>query len=398
MIRNAKCFVRFFNISRSTVQLLPTGISSADAIIAPSYAEPTTIEKSPPAISKSPNQQISKSSRGFTLVELLVVITIIAILIALLLPSVQAAREAARKTQCSNNLRQLGIALHNYVGTYKILPNSGWTDIPHAYPTDYSPLAKLLPYYEQENLHGLIDYSTHPGGKFGLGHFGAADRLRALAGTVVSTFLCPSDPETPLHEMVSDSVNVKFAGTNYAYSAGSGMSANTNLAASTRNDGLSWTDAKIGLQDISDGTSQTIAFTESLRGRCDTVPTGSMPDVQVYRATPCTIALAEAAEAGGFAAIQSSITGWDSKRLSQWLESGLPTGPLMNGRFPPNSPIPDLTTGSARLCAARSAHNGGVNASFCDGSVQFLGNGIDPTTWHALWTRAGSEAISGDKY
>jgi prepilin-type processing-associated H-X9-DG protein len=332
------------------------------------------------------------------LVELLVVITIIGILIALLLPAVQSAREAARRMQCGNNLKQLGLAMHNYESAFNMLPNSGWSDAVHGYPTDYSPLAKLLPYCEQENLHGLIDYTIHPGGKFGLGHFGNADQLRAVAGTIIPMFFCPSDPETPLHDMVSDSVTVSFAGANYAMNGGDGTSSDTNLATSTDKGGICWTDAQVGFQDIKDGTSQTIAFAESLRGTGGTMSTAGGPDLQVYRAMPCSIALAQTAEAGGVEALLPSVTGWDGKRLTQWLESGLPTGPLMNGRFTPNSPIPDLTTGSARLCAARSRHFGGVNVAFCDGSVQFLVDSIDVRTWHALWTRAGNKAISGSAY
>jgi prepilin-type processing-associated H-X9-DG protein/prepilin-type N-terminal cleavage/methylation domain-containing protein len=331
---------------------------------------------------------------GFTLVELLVVITIIGILIALLLPAAQAAREAARKMQCGNNLKQLGLALHNYASAYNELPNSGWTDKVHGYPSDYSPLAKLLPYCEQENLQGLIDFSVYPGGKFGL-----VPQLYPAAATVVPLFLCPSDSEERVHNVVSGTATVVFAGANYAYNGGSGMDGNTNLATSTPNDGLSWTDAEIGFQDIRDGTSQTIAFAESLRGPGNTltVSAGGL-DLQVYRATPCSIALAQAAEAGGLESLLPSVTGWDGKRLITWLESGVPTGPLMNGRFRPNSPIPDLTTGSARLCAARSRHPGGVNVCFCDGSVQFLVDSIDATTWHALWTKAGNEVISGSAY
>jgi prepilin-type processing-associated H-X9-DG protein len=294
---------------------------------------------------------------------------------------------------CANNLKQLGLAMHNYASAYNMLPNSGWSDATHAYPTDYSPLAKLLPYCEQENLQSLIDFNLFPGGKFGL-----VPELYTEARTVVPMFLCPSDSEEPVHSMVSGSATVAFAGTNYAYSGGSGMDGNTNLAAAVPNDGISWTDAQIGFQDIKDGTSQTIAFAESLRGPGNTLPATPTPDMQVYRATPCSVALAETAEAGGVDALLPSVTGWDGKRLTTWLESGVPTGPLMNGRFTPNSPIPDLTTGSARLCAARSRHPGGVHVCFCDGSVQFLIDTIDRTTWHALWTRAGSEAISGSAY
>jgi prepilin-type processing-associated H-X9-DG protein len=207
-------------------------------------------------------------------------------------------------------------------------------------------------------------------------------------------FLCPSDPEAPLHDIVSNSVNVTVAGANYAYNAGDGTSNDVNLmnlATTTDKGGLSWTDARVGFQDIKDGTSHTLAFTESLRGPGDTPDPSSSPDVQVYRASPCTAALATAAESGGFNAIRASVTSWDGKRLVQWLESGVPTGPLMNGRFVPNSPIPDLTGGSAKLCGARSRHPGGVNACLCDGSVRFIQDSIDRTNWHALWTRAGGE-------
>jgi prepilin-type N-terminal cleavage/methylation domain-containing protein/prepilin-type processing-associated H-X9-DG protein len=326
---------------------------------------------------------------AFSLVELLVVIAIIGILISLLLPAVQAAREAARRLQCSNNLRQLGLAMHNYVSLHNILPNSGWSDTAHGYPTDYSPLAKLLPYCEQQNLQSMIDYNVFPGGKFGL-----VPQLYAVAKAVVPVFLCPSDSEKPLHDIVSGSATVSLAGANYAFNGGDGTNSDTNMATTTDKGGICWTDARIGLASVRDGTSHTIAITESLRGPGDTLPKAAMPDVQVYRATPCSIALAQAAEDGGFGALLPSVTGWDGKRLTTWLESCLPGGPLMNGRFTPNSPIPDLTSGSGKLCAARSRHPGGVDACFCDGSVRFVNDSIERTTWHALWTRAGGEVTS----
>jgi prepilin-type processing-associated H-X9-DG protein len=284
--------------------------------------------------------------------------------------------------------------MHNYASVYNMLPNSGWTDAVHRYPTDYSPLAKLLPYCEQKNLQNLIDFTIHPGGKFGLGHFGMAVQLRTVAGTVVPMFLCPSDPETAIHNIVSDSVTVAFAGANYAFNGGDGTNADTNMATSTDKGGICWTDAKTGFQDIRDGLSNTLAVTESLRGPGGTLAATPAQDVQVYRASPCSVAIAEAGETRGLGAVLSSVTGWDGNRLTQWLESGLPTGPLMNGRFTPNSPLPDLTAGSGRLTAARSRHPGGVNVGLCDGSVRFISNSIERTTWHALWTRAGGEVAN----
>lgn len=339
----------------------------------------------------------SSEIRAFTLVELLVVITIIGILIGLLLPAVQAAREAARRMQCTNNLKQVGLAMHNYVSAHRMFPNSAWSDTAHAYPTDYSPLAKLLPYCEQAGLSDLIDYTLHPGGKLGLGYFGGATKLRGIAGTVVPMFLCPSDPEKPLHDIVSNLATVSFAGTNYAMNGGDGTSTDMNLATTTDKGGLCWTDASVGFEQLTDGTSCTLAFTESLRGpgTSTALPATPTPNVQVYRGAPCSLAIAQAGESGGLSAMLGSITGWDGNRLTQWLESGLPSGPLMNGRFTPNSPLPDLASGSARLCGARSYHPGGVNVCLCDGSVRFVANTIDVTTWHALWTRAGGEVAAG---
>ncbi|MEN6450383.1 MAG: DUF1559 domain-containing protein [Thermoguttaceae bacterium] len=341
--------------------------------------------------------------KAFTLVELLVVITIIGILIAMLLPAVQAAREAARRAQCGNNLKQIGLAMHNYESATGCLPNAGWpapAEIPsgmNPYLSDYSPLAKLLPYCEQQNLQGLIDFSIY------MGHVGKDDLPAALwpaAATAVSMFLCPSDSEKAIHSVkLPHGTYISEAGSNYAMNAGDGTDAyNGQLGfMANPNNGICFVSAKLGFRDIKDGTSQTLAFAESLRGPCDTVDKTSTPDIQVYRAqASCTEAAASAAEAGGLAAV--SVSGWHGARLSFWLRGGAPSGPTLNGRFTPNSPIPDLTGGSAKLSAARSRHSGGVNACFCDGTLQFIGDGINRSVWHALWTRAGQEALSGNSY
>ncbi len=335
--------------------------------------------------------RVSRKQAGFTLIELLVVIAIIGILIALLLPAVQAARAAARRISCSSNLRQIGLAMHNYAETFGgVLPNAGWSGT--GYPNDYSPLAKLLPYCELASLQDLIDFSIN------MGHPGREDlpnALRPAAARAVPIFLCPSDPEDPIHDTTLPSGTVMpVAGSNYAMSQGSGMDGvfHPSFGAS---DGLCWVGAIVRLAAVKDGTTGTLAFTESLRGPCDTPPTESTPDVQVYRGRArATAELADAAEAGGLDAVLPSISGWDGKRLSYWLRGCSPTGPVINGRFTPNSPVPDLVGGSAKITAARSRHAGGVNACFCDGSARFVGQGIDRTVWHALWTRAGREVVT----
>ena len=328
-----------------------------------------------------------KKRHAFTLVELLVVIAIIGILVALLLPAVQAAREAARRMSCSNNLKQLGIAMHNYADTYsEVLPNAGWTGI--GYPNDYSPLAKLLPYAEQANLQDLIDFSIN------MGHPGKTDlpeELQPAAGTVVPMFLCPSDGEQPTHDTTLPSgAVIPVAGTNYAMNHESGTAGGAYHPGFGEGDGLCWINAEVKLASIKDGTTNTLAFTESLRGPCDSPSLTPTPDVQVYRAK-APPSLVETVESGGLDALLPSVTGWDGKRLSYWLRGAAPTGPVMNGRFPPNAPFPDLTDKSSKVTAARSNHPGGVNASLCDGSVRFVSETIDLDAWHALWTRAGGE-------
>ncbi len=333
----------------------------------------------------------TKPRAAFTLVELLVVIAIIGILIALLLPAVQAAREAARRMSCTNNLKQLGIAMHNYADTFReSLPNTGFAG--PVYPNDYSPLARLLPYCEQANLQDLIDFSII------LGHVGRTDlpvELWEAAATVVPMFLCPSDGEQPVHDMkLPSGAVIPVAGSNYAMNHESGINGVFNPGFGAT-DGLCWVDANVKLAAITDGTSNTLAFTESLRAPGDTPPLAPTPDEQVYRGqTSAYATLADTADSGGLGAVLPSITGWDGKRLSFWLRGCSPTGPVMNGRLTPNHQAPDFVFGSAKVTAARSRHLGGVNACFCDGSVSFVSETIERSTWHAVWTRAGHEVAS----
>jgi prepilin-type N-terminal cleavage/methylation domain-containing protein/prepilin-type processing-associated H-X9-DG protein len=322
---------------------------------------------------------------GFTLVELLVVIAIIGVLIALLLPAVQAAREAGRRIHCANNLKQLGLSMLNHESALRRLPNSG-----NAMRDDFSPLARLLPYCEQETLRNLIDFSTN------MGHVGQVDlpvSLRPAAATVVPMFLCPSDTQPPVCEMTLVSEPVAYAASNYAMNGGSGTDGKTAIAGPT--DGVCYCGAKLKSGDITDGTSNTLAFTEGLIGPRGTAPPGSMADVRLYRARLSSpsglLGAATTAEAGGPEAVLSQVSGWDGARLAYWLRGYPPGGPVMIGRFMPNSSIPDLIGGSGRLGAPRSRHPGGVNACFCDGSVRFVNNEIEKDAWHAIWTRAGRE-------
>lgn len=173
---------------------------------------------------------------------------------AILLPAVQSAREAARRVSCSNHLRQIGLALHNYHAVHQCFPAGRSAGLPAV----FSAQARLLPYLEQENLRNLVDFNSAPttiGVAGGPTYSGAANY--AAATTVVATFQCPSDP---LAGRVPGS---EYGATNYAANAGSGTLAAGSL---TGADGVFYTGSAVAFRDIRDGTSHTVAFSERLLG------------------------------------------------------------------------------------------------------------------------------------
>ncbi len=193
-----------------------------------------------------------RRTRGFTLIELLVVIAIIAVLIALLLPAVQQAREAARRAQCKNNLKQIGLALHNYESSHSSLPPGRV-----GFPMTFSSLAAIQPYMDGGALYNLIDFNKAP--TYAEPPVAPYSQNVIAAMTIVPTFLCPSD-----FGVVQGN---SYAPTNYVACTGSG--ANTAARYIRRGDGVMM-DVKLGgltrFRDITDGMSSTVAFSEHTLG------------------------------------------------------------------------------------------------------------------------------------
>jgi len=332
--------------------------------------------------------------RGFTLIELLVVIAIIAILIALLLPAVQQAREAARRSQCQNNLKQLGLALHNYESAHSVFPGLG---TPSTY--NYSVQAKILPYIEQANLQKLINFNLPL-----LTGSGPSQTLNTIfavpADTVVPGFLCPSDGG-PEH-YVANSAN--FAAINYMISIGSG--AGTFYDARHPTDGMAWYGSAVRFRDIVDGASNTVMMSETVRGNATTTTASAPIDAQRQYASVSSQASGVSASPGGLSLSGSTVqnpalpgpfatpTSWSGDRGAGWIR-GLESWTAVNGYLTPNSRIPDYFGHGRGWTGPRSLHAGGAQLLYGDGRVQFVSENVNLTLFRGLFTRDGGE-INGD--
>jgi prepilin-type N-terminal cleavage/methylation domain-containing protein len=344
---------------------------------------------------------------GFTLIELLVVIAIIAILIALLLPAVQQAREAARRTQCRNHLKQFGLALHNYESTFTMFPlNSG--------STSYSAQARILPYLDQANLYNVLDYSqpvlTGPVSNRVLNPL-----YSNIANQVIPMFLCPSDPGPLVFSvpMGTPAVNYSFGAINYMVSTGSGTGTNYDTRHPT--DGIVYENSNIRFRDLSDGTSNTVTMSESIRGDGFdiTLPAGTtdqFPYRKILNMTSGTSGSGPGYNGTGggwsgtpisnpnLAVVMLTGTQWrggasGTARGVGWIR-GLNHAVTTNGYITPNSRIPDIGMHGNMFAGPRSLHTGGAHALFGDGTVRFLTDSIDVSLHRSLHSRNGGETVT----
>ena len=356
-----------------------------------------------------------RASRGFTLIELLVVISIIGVLIALLLPAVQAAREAARRMQCVNNLKQMGLAVHNYISANDKFPpfaeNYSYINVGMLWPMGWS--ATILPNLDQIAMYNALNFVWG----------GWNNENTTIAYFQPGVFVCPSEDQASPNNWALTKMN--YAGN---FGGPSSIMTWSGPLAALNTDWAGWSgapnngnDAPFGIESVTDGTSNTAMVSERLVGLGYNYPNQVYPGSKLAKRflfnTNFTVNADthNAAEAYNFAQTCRTLPGSTPANLAStaylgflWVVSACNTNEANEGYNHTNTPNglscmaantqdPSLG-GYTDAITATSNHPGGVNVLFADGSVRFIKDSISLQTWWSLGTRNGDESISGDSY
>jgi len=310
---------------------------------------------------------------GFTLIELLVVIAIIAVLIALLLPAVQSAREAARRAQCVNNLKQIGVALHNYYESRNALPGADMV----FNVTELSALANILPYLEQSTVYNTINCA-----------FSYQDPNNQTAMmTVINGFVCPSDLPSPIPSLGGQTNYMANMGSNIVWQASVGPNAGMPPP-----NGVFYGDSATTFAAITDGLSNTSFYSERVLADGNNAIVSPIADVFFSPGFPMT---------PDDALKQCMAVNINDLNNQFPLFMG---APWLCGQHiflhvgPPNSRSCGFFISLRADMPPSSRHPNGVNLLLGDGSVKFIKDSINLPTWRSLGTREGGEIVSADSY
>jgi prepilin-type N-terminal cleavage/methylation domain-containing protein/prepilin-type processing-associated H-X9-DG protein len=336
---------------------------------------------------------------AFTLIELLVVIAIIAVLIALLLPAVQAAREAGRRAHCTNNLKQIGLACHNYLSTFQVLPFAKGGSYAAVLPgtpvyARWSANSQLLMFLEQGNLFNATNFNLPPEtpGMAGAVPFMPAyqnpNRENSTASQFqVATFLCPSD----LPPISTWPGGNNYLGNQQTWACDLGENNPSTIAPNEVPRGVFYFGSAVKMADITDGTSNTAFFSEKRKGM-------GLPDPK----TDMFIFPNQTSQDAVFTACRTlppTALPLTSRQGMSWVMGEMcctaynhVAGPNQKSCAAPN--FPGSMANMAMQVPPSSLHPNGVNVLFGDGAVRFIKDTIDLPTWRALGTRNGGEVIS----
>ena len=359
-----------------------------------------------------------RPKRGFTLIELLVVIAIIAVLIALLLPAVQAAREAARRSQCVNNLKQIGLAIHNYISaTDTVPPAGGYMSLPtYNGFQNASALVRMLPNMEQTAAYNAYNFML---GDYGMNYYsGYGPRANVTVMSMkINSYQCPSDGNPANTGNVASGVTgstvpagYHMGTTNYGMNNGTMRHLNGNYLT-----GVAWflgnhkqIGQRVTLASVTDGLSNTAAFSEWVKGHSGRYTNGTVhpqdiPGVSYFSSIP-SFGSSGTYQGEAQACQQATTIYWDY-RGEYWTAGYSGRGGTYGHVNTPNKKAcagyanskGDLN-GYDSAMTPSSFHSGGVNMLFLDGSVKFIKDSINILTWCAIGTRANGEVVDAGGY